>query len=950
MSWTGVDWVADFPRFLMSLSGTGRADIVGCGLTGLWVAPNDGHGGFLPPVPVLNDLAYNQSWRSDRHVRAPGIFARAKRPVLDAVERTAAPGDERRADSQAAASSGGDTPASGPSSRLGRTPDSILQQKLQGLTGFGDHGVWTTVASGPTAFSPLTEMLTELCYDHGWRLPDHPRLVADLTGDGYSDLVGFGRDGVWTALCNPAQEGVPAFSPARLVLPNFGVDQGWRPGEHVRVIADLTGDGRGDIIGFGDTGVWTSLSLGDGSFAEAAFAVQNFGSDQGWHADRHLRLACDLNGNGRADLIGFGDAGVWTSIGSDGGFVEPRFALANFAADQGWRIGQHLRLVADLTGDGRADVLGFGNDGVWTSLGDGNGGFAEPRFVLREFGFNQGWRVGLHPRMLADLTGDGRLDIVGFGDDGVWVARGNGDGSFAEPQFVLADFGLKSGRTGIEHVFVCMMENRSYDHFLGYAAISGRDAYDGKPTLADGLTGAEVNMVGAQSYAVGPGATDRIIKGPPHNFNDFMVSLCGPARNGFNPNGGAYPLVRGDGYAAAYARAADADHPGAVMQCFAPANLPIATALAREFAICDRWFGSLPGPTEPNRMFVHAANSDTWDDSPSPGDQFVAEVLGFDISFDHGTIFDRLRQANINFRIYAGDDFPNVAILHGVSLYDDIDDMDDFAGDLRDGYDAAYTFIEPSYAVVNPFSDAFYDGASQHPPGSVEAGEAFLKRVYETIRSSPVWNKSLLIVTWDEGGGFYDHVLPPRAVPTGKVGSRHGFVFDQLGTRIPAICISPLIPRNTVEHRTLEHSAVPATIEQLFGLAPMTKRDADIVGLQSLAILKAPRSDAPATLPHTVVANSGPSPALGLAAISPDTLISDLPEENLISYLNIAVRHHLAAYPDQKEAIRARAAMVKTVGEYRQYMAEVAVIARQRRAEARRSRQRVRDSINRHSH
>src|SRR5262249_30755757 len=147
----------------------------------------------------------------------------------------------------------------------------------------------------------------------------------------------------------------------------------------------------------------------------------------------------------RADIVGFGDDGVWTALSNgDGTFAQAQFVLADFGYNQGWRPGQHPRLMADLTGQARADILAFGNDGVWTALSNGNGGFAEGHLVLAGFNVNQGWQVARHPRFAADLTGDGRADIIGFGNDGVWTALGNGDGTFAGARFVLADFGVTS--------------------------------------------------------------------------------------------------------------------------------------------------------------------------------------------------------------------------------------------------------------------------------------------------------------------------------------------------------------------------------------------------------------------------------------------------------------------------------------------------------------------------
>ena len=142
---------------------------------------------------------------------------------------------------------------------------------------------------------------------------------------------------------------------------------------------------------------------------------------------------------------------MWTARSNgDGSFQPHQFVLADLGFDQGWRVDKHPRFLADLTGDGKADIVGFGDAGVWTALSNGDGSFQPHQFVLAEFGFEQGWRVDKHPRFLADLTGDGKADIVGFGDAGVWTALSNGDGSFQPAQFVLAEFGFDSGLAGRE--------------------------------------------------------------------------------------------------------------------------------------------------------------------------------------------------------------------------------------------------------------------------------------------------------------------------------------------------------------------------------------------------------------------------------------------------------------------------------------------------------------------
>src|SRR5215510_14305431 len=165
--------------------------------------------------------------------------------------------------------------------------------------------------------------------------------------------------------------------------------------------------------------------------------------------DQHPRFVADVTGDGRADIVGLGRDGVWVSLNSrgDGIMQIPRLVLRGFGENAGsWHVDRHPRVLADVTGDGRADIVGFGDAGVYVALSNGDGTFQAPRFVLEDFGYDQGWRVERHPRFLADLTGDGRADIVGFGDAGVYVALNNGDGTFTfTPVPVLGDFGAEAG-------------------------------------------------------------------------------------------------------------------------------------------------------------------------------------------------------------------------------------------------------------------------------------------------------------------------------------------------------------------------------------------------------------------------------------------------------------------------------------------------------------------------
>ena len=176
------------------------------------------------------------------------------------------------------------------------------------------------------------------------------------------------------------------------------------------------------------------------------FVVADLGYDQGWRVDQHPRFVVDITGDGKADLVGFGNDGVWTALGNgDGSFQAPKFVVADLGYDQGWRVDQNPRYVVDVTGDGKADLVGFGNDGVWTALGNGDGTFQPPKLVLADFDPALGWDGTKHLRIMGDLNGDGRADIIGFGDAGVYSAMSNGDGTFAAATFILAAMGYDDG-------------------------------------------------------------------------------------------------------------------------------------------------------------------------------------------------------------------------------------------------------------------------------------------------------------------------------------------------------------------------------------------------------------------------------------------------------------------------------------------------------------------------
>jgi phospholipase C len=225
--------------------------------------------------------------------------------------------------------------------------------------------------------------------------------------------------------------------------------------------------------------------------------------------------------------------------------------------------------------------------------------------------------------------------------------------------------------TGIQHVFALVLENRSFDHMLGFSGITGVDAVNGEQRSIDGLVGTETNSYRGKSYPVTHPADYAMPADPGHEFSDVLMQLAG--ENALYPKGGPYPQINNSGFVASYvasnSRKQITVNPAEVMKCYQPSQLPVLTALAQEFVVCDRWFSAMPGPTWPNRFFLHGASSGDLDDSPDLGQIAEWEIFhGF--ALPNGTIFDRLHAASVPWRIYAGDNFPQVRALAGINESD----------------------------------------------------------------------------------------------------------------------------------------------------------------------------------------------------------------------------------------------------------------------------------------
>ncbi len=482
----------------------------------------------------------------------------------------------------------------------------------------------------------------------------------------------------------------------------------------------------------------------------------------------------------------------------------------------------------------------------------------------------------------------------------------------------------------IKHVFVLMLENHSFDNMFAMSSI---------PDIIAATTD-DSNAYEGNAYNVQSGAPASLTVGPGHEFSDVLEQLCGSGAT--YPSGGPYPALNNSGFAANYAvQTLDGRQPLSteivdVMACFlTPKQLPIIYQLGSNFALCDQWFSSLPGPTWPNRFFVHGASSSGLDHSPTTAEILEWEtVSGF--TYPRGSIYDALKAARIPFGIYydtsgkAVGSVPQVTSLHGISLLDDnVRTLDDFVKDLQGNYPYQYTFIEPNYGDIT--NNTYENGSSQHPIDGVAQGEQLIQTVYTAIRNNPdVWDSSLLIITYDEHGGFYDHFPPPGAAqkvfpPDDGSSSKYnesGFTFDQLGVRVPAVIVSPWI-NSQVDHTVYDHSSVLATIEYLFGLQPLTARDAHANNVVHL-LSSTQNTAAPMSLGR-------PAPEAARPPITPaqQALLDQLPlgdSGNHIGFLGIAVKTDLelsGKTPAERAAIIAKAQAIKTRGEARVYIESV---------------------------
>jgi phospholipase C len=411
----------------------------------------------------------------------------------------------------------------------------------------------------------------------------------------------------------------------------------------------------------------------------------------------------------------------------------------------------------------------------------------------------------------------------------------------------------------IEHIVVLMLENRSFDHMLGFLyADSGNVSPAGN--AFDGLTGSESNL-GSDGKAV------PVFEIEAMDSNAYFMPGADPGEGYTATNSQLFgtntapvpPVATNGGFVTDYAYTLGwQSHekgwsilPGTVandiMGMFTPALLPVLSGLARGFAVCDQWFSSAPTETLPNRAFASAATSQGHMDDKTT-------------TYTAPSIFGLLTDNDLDWRIYGYDAEP----LTRMTFPDTTNAPETHFGLFTDFQSAAaagtlppYTFLEPSWEST---------GNSQHPNYNVALGEQLIHDVYYALRNGPGWNQTLLIVTYDEHGGCYDHAAPPlTAVPPDSDAGEYGFDFKRFGLRVPTVLISPLIAPGSVfrvpaNSMPLDHTSILKTVEQRWSLPALTARDAAAPGIGAVLTLNTPRTDDPlqgVTVPQ--VKGSNPS-------------------------------------------------------------------------------------------
>ncbi len=364
---------------------------------------------------------------------------------------------------------------------------------------------------------------------------------------------------------------------------------------------------------------------------------------------------------------------------------------------------------------------------------------------------------------------------------------------------------MPTGLDKLQHIVVLMMENRSFDHMLG-SLKAVNPAIDGVDVNAFSNPDSNGNAVKPQAQAA---FQAQLQPDPDHHFPAVDLQIFGG-----NNAAGRQPNMQG--FVKSYFnQQRDARHSQMIMYYFKQADLPVLSNLALEFAVFNRWFSSIPGPTICNRAFAHYGTSfGRVDLNPIYPPETIKSVYTRLISanpkktakvYYYDTTSSTMEVANL---------LQNQPELFGT--------YGQFLADCSKGNLPNYSFIEPNYSDHE--SDSGEEVANdQHPDHNVQEGERFIATVYQAIKDNPaLWESTALLVTYDEHGGIFDHVPPPGCpkdiftADGNATGTGVPFQFDRLGVRVPSILISPWIPKGTIVNRVFDHASIPATVTKFF--------------------------------------------------------------------------------------------------------------------------------------
>lgn len=416
-------------------------------------------------------------------------------------------------------------------------------------------------------------------------------------------------------------------------------------------------------------------------------------------------------------------------------------------------------------------------------------------------------------RRLGAFAGAATLSpfLAGCGDD---------DGSRG------ATVALQPEELDIETIIVVMMENRSFDHYFGSLSLHEGRPIDG---LRPGFFNPRLDNTPVEPFPM----SLRCVADPPHGFGSSHIQV----------NGGA-----NDNFVREHANRVGPEHGDEVMGYHVREQLPLLYALSDQFALCQSWYCSVLGPTWPNRYYLHSAQSGGLkvNDPPPRNREWL-------------TIYDQLNDAGISWKSYFSD-LPFLALWPKFLFSDNLRRIEEFYEDAHSGQLPAVCHVEPAYTLND-----------DHPPHDIQLGQAFLSSIIHAVGQGPQWERSLILISYDEHGGFFDHVAP------GKVDDeRADQGFDQLGVRVPGLVISPYTPIGLVSSTLYEHSSVPAFIEWLFGLPPLTVRDANAnIFVDALDARQVRRTD-PRPFPELPVVDVDPDTPLECAAFEGGSAAQDI--------------------------------------------------------------------------